>query len=176
MNVYDLHHIEIAPVTVIPMEYALDRELATKEAKVLGLNVVEAEYDTLQLDFDTDEQWKLFIDERLPRLYVFMPIKRVWWTESKSGNKHVYVKLADEWPETTRIALQAALGSDPTREFLNVMRHNAEVESPILLFEKPDAVEHVIYATDGYQPSLAAGDTQLMLTAGEPPYFDDIPY
>jgi hypothetical protein len=154
-NNYDPHGVDQG--TFPPLEYALDRTKADDQAVKEGLLIVEADDYTLQLDFDSEEQWDAFINFRLGHLLTFKVVARVWWTASKSGNKHVYVKLLTPLDVTERIALQAAMGSDPTREFLNLMRVHNDTDKPVLLFEKPDVVEIVVYATDGYQPQSTAG-------------------
>jgi hypothetical protein len=141
-----------------PTEYALDRTHAYKEAERHGLDVVEADDYTLQLDMDRDEAFQMFIDFDLGRLISFLYVERVWWTESRGGNKHVYIRLTAPRTLPERIALQASLGSDPVREFLNLMRYNNGSEKPVLFFEKPNAPQVVIYATDGYQPQLGDGE------------------
>lgn len=153
-KIYDPHGV--LTTLVPPKEYALDRKVAELKAKALGLTVVDADEYTLQLDFDSEEQFDLFLSIRLPSLVEFIPVSRVWWTESKNGNKHVFVRLVTAMDALQRIALQATLGSDPTREFLCLMNELAGTPK-ILLFEKPDAVEIVLYASDGYQPQLGAG-------------------
>lgn len=146
--------------------YALSIEAGKKRAIKNGLLIVEPDDKTLQLDFDTTEQWNRFIGDRLSRFLQFFAVDRVWWTESKSRNKHVFIALSDPQPIQRRIALQAALGSDPTREFLSLMSVDACLVSPVVMFEKPEATEVVIYATDGYQPTLTAGKPQHLLTQG----------
>jgi hypothetical protein len=153
-KIYDPH--DVLTTLVPPKEYALDRNVAELKAKALGLTIVDADDYTLQLDFDSEEQYALFLSVRLPSLVEFVPVSRVWWTESKNGNKHVFVRLVTAMPALQRIALQATLGSDPTREFLCLMNELAGTPK-VLLFEKPDAAEIVVFATDGYQPQLTAG-------------------
>lgn len=156
MKTYDPHYI-MAQHSSLPVEYALDRSKATAEAEKKGLIVVQPDDYTLQLDFDTEGQFTTFLYNKLPRVIEFLDVKRVWWTESKSGNKHVFVRMGMQLNIAERIALQTFLGSDSTREFLNLMRVVLESDQPVVLFEKPDAVEVVIYATDGYQPQLTDG-------------------
>jgi hypothetical protein len=123
----------------------------------LGLDLVKPDDQTLQLDFDSEEAYETFLNRGLPSLIGFIGIDRVLWTESMSGNKHVTIKLSESMPITERIAFQAALGSDPTRELLALIGDREGKRIPVCFFEKPDAVEVVIYATDGYIPQLTAG-------------------
>ena len=155
MKPYDSFGVTNVPVP--STGYALDRTAAIDDAFKNGLKIVDADAFTLQLDLDSLSTFEVFVYRRLPSLISFIAIKRVYWTESKSGNRHVYIELPTAMPVEERIALQASLGSDPVREFLNLMRVKAGTEHPILLFEKPDTIKNVIYATDGYQPQLTAG-------------------
>lgn len=177
MKIYDPFDTR---TTVVPsVSYALDRQLAYMEAEEHGLIVVVADDHTLQLDFDNDENFQQFLHFRFGHYLKFTEsnqfakpldaplVARAWYTESRNGNKHVYVTLRKPIPVTERIALQTYLGSDLTREFLNLMRVQAAVVDPVLFFEKPDAVEIVIYSTDGYQPQLTAGGNDPALEAAE---------
>jgi hypothetical protein len=173
-GLYDPHNVDPNDIHYIGengTEYQLWQEGGKKQAVKDGLLIVEPDDKTLQLDFDTPEQWDKFLSHRLSWFLKFFPVVRVWWTASKSGNKHVYITLLEPQPLERRVALQAVLGSDPTREFLNLMRvFNGMTETgnlPVVLFETPEAVEIVIYATDGYQPALTAGTPQELLTAGD---------
>ena len=156
-NTYDPHNVTPSDDMVEAREtfaYSISVDYAYSKANELELNVVEPDDDTLQLDFDTEDQWDKFLKQRLTILLQYLDVARVWWTESKSGNKHVYIKLKKEMGFVERIAYQAALGSDPTRELLSLARLSIGQGETTLMFEKPDAAEHVIYATDGYQPQL----------------------
>ncbi len=56
-------------------------------------------------------------------------------TKSKSGNTHIHLGLNKELDQGLRIALQAALGSDPVREALAVCRKREGSDTPCVLFE-----------------------------------------
>jgi len=162
-TVYDPLLIQSRVFDDLDEHYALDREWADHQADIRGLVVVPSTADTLQLDFDSEAAYEEFLESRLPKLLNLYDVKRVYWTESASGNKHVYVVLPFESTPIERIALQAVLGSDPIRELLSIRREDEGADNPSLFFEKPNAVEHVIYATDGYQPQLEAGVQPLAL-------------
>lgn len=60
------------------------------------------------------------------------------YTESKSGNVHVYLRINKPLPVTARIAIQVALGSDPVKEALSLVRCLlGNGEAAIALFETP---------------------------------------
>lgn len=50
---------------------------------------------------------------------------------------HVYIRLNTSLPEGVRIALQAALGSDPKHEALSAIQSSCGREACVALFEKP---------------------------------------
>lgn len=56
-------------------------------------------------------------------------------TRSKHGNAHIYRKLSKNEPEYVRIALQAVLGSDPTREAIAILQCHAGIPAAVALFE-----------------------------------------
>lgn len=70
-------------------------------------------------------------------------VSDVFLTRSRSGNTHVYVRLTHPVSEVERIALQAALGSDPTREALSMAYHFKALEPTTVFFETPEQAERV---------------------------------
>lgn len=56
-------------------------------------------------------------------------------TISRGGNRHVYIRLARPYPELVRIALQACLGSDPTREMLSALQSEVGMPAAVALYE-----------------------------------------
>lgn len=154
---YDPHGIMRLVGNLPDQGYALVGEYVYAKAEQLDLEVVEADDNTLQLDFDTEEQWDTFISKLLPILLEFVSVNRVYLTESVNGNKHVYIKLKTPLPQTKRIAFQAALGSDPARELLALISEDHGKKPSVVLFEKSEATEVVFFATDGYQPQLTNG-------------------
>lgn len=129
--------------------YAMSRDVAEQRAEVDNLNIIDADNFTLQLDFDTETQYAHFLKDGLPTLLQFVEVKRVERTISKSGNRHIYVSLYQPLNAPTRIALQAALGSDPKRELLNVLANINDHTNGVLLFETDDPKPYIIYSTDG---------------------------
>jgi hypothetical protein len=112
----------------------IQSELAFVEADKKGLEVRVADDKTLQLDIDSDEafdQYQRYAD----RLIAHFNSTTVTVTTSRKGNRHVYIGLEHPMTVPERIALQACLGSDPTREFLSLKRWLDKDPNPILLFE-----------------------------------------
>jgi hypothetical protein len=112
----------------------IESDLAFEEAHKLDLEVRVADDFTLQLDLDSDEaylQWRKY-EGRMRAHYGMESFEE---TLSRNGNRHVYIKLQNALKAPERIALQACLGSDPTREFLSLKRWLNNDPNPILLFE-----------------------------------------
>jgi hypothetical protein len=127
------------------IEHSLEHrfEIAANE----GLCIVVPNDRTLQLDFDSDESYEwLWLSKNLSNLHVHFDVAKIVTTVSKSGNKHVHITLNQSLDTPTRIALQAVLGSDPVREFLNIARHLKGIKDPVVFFEKPDAQPIVKFA------------------------------
>lgn len=98
----------------------------------------------LQLDYDTPELPEWFERALSIVAQAFCPRLRdkIMWTvtESKSGNRHVTIDLPYDIDDLTRVAWQAALGSDPMRECLSLMSVRKNIANPTLLLEKKHQV------------------------------------
>jgi hypothetical protein len=118
------------------------KEDAEKKAKRLGLILTKPAANELFIDLDSLEATRDFLFVRMPAL------KQVWKQadflmspspSGKNGHNHARVTIPElkTLTDHERIALQAALGSDPLREMLAI--HNARDGYPYLsvLFEKP---------------------------------------
>lgn len=118
---------------------SVPRENARDKAARLGLELVLPADNELFIDLDTLEA----IDEFKIRFGDFTSINtfkhaKVQYTTSANGNTHVIVTLPDEkFTVLERIALQAALGSDPIREMIDVDNQRDGYEFVSVLFEKP---------------------------------------
>lgn len=131
----------------IPEAFSGDGILRSTEqcnewAKKIGCSVVGATDEQLFVDIDTEAQFNIF-------KYQIKLLKRHFWfekdykvTPSKQGlpHRHITIKLMSPLPLLARIALQACLGSDPTREMLSVRRALDNEENVVLFFEKKSAV------------------------------------
>lgn len=109
-----------------------------RQAESEGFTVVRGGPCVLVLDLDTPAAW-----EQYARVLVivkrYMDVTAVEEWNSKSGNKHVRITLAEPWDITTRLLLQAALGSDGVKELLTVIRVWNGVDEPSMLFRPPNA-------------------------------------
>lgn len=105
------------------------------EAKAveLGLVAIFPLSDEIQIDLDSG-----VINERVKQCLIDhkLGLTAVMFTQSKSGNLHVYAKLPKGLTsQMTAIAIQACLGSDPVREVLAVLRIMEGSDTPLALFE-----------------------------------------
>jgi hypothetical protein len=104
-----------------------------------GLVLVVPEDNEIQIDLDSEEEWEEF----QKRFEVFkrhfgLFIEGVKTIPSKSGlpHRHIYIEMGTKYSVMERIAFQACLGSDPTREINNMRRVFNDDIYPIALFEK----------------------------------------
>lgn len=109
------------------------RKATIENAKANGFEVVESAPNLLLIDLDTIAARKQF-DRTLPVLQQHYAMSDPEFTESKSGNTHAVIRLAEPQPLHVRIAMQAALGSDGVKEALALIRHEHGVQEPCLLF------------------------------------------
>lgn len=107
-------------------------EIAAKN----NLDVIIADDWTLQIDIDSEEDFKEY-NNRRDLVLRAIPLKEKI-TVSFSGLPHRHITLTslfrmDIWK---RIALQAVLGSHPSRELFNTFRVLIEDHVPIVFFER----------------------------------------
>jgi hypothetical protein len=91
----------------------------------------------LFVDLD-DEASKMEFDRNYLILVEVFDFREAIFTPSrrKSRGIHVVVTMGRDVTPIERIALQAALGSDPTREAHSLVRYAAKDPLPTLFFEK----------------------------------------
>jgi hypothetical protein len=109
-----------------------------KKCRDLNVELMLVPNDVLTLDLDNGAPIKKAAMEVLENQSLVL---RTLTTISRSGNRHVYIQLAKEFGTVERIAMQAALGSDPAREMLSTL--DPECEAPIVLFETKEEIEKV---------------------------------
>lgn len=113
---------------------ALDNAIA--QAEVDGFEVVTAAPDVLLLDLDSPAAEAQFARVLPVVTEKFRVIEQTWWP-SKSGNRHVRLRLAEDHAPAVRYALELALGSDGVRGALEIVQMYAGCEEPSILF-KPE--------------------------------------
>lgn len=117
------------------------REDAEVKAARLGLDLFKPGPDEVFVDIDSCEALVGF-EHRFTLLLKLWPEATHRFTNSPSGKphrKHAYVKVPELSPmgEHERIALQAALNSDPFREMLAIFHGRAGYQHTSVFFEKP---------------------------------------
>lgn len=107
-----------------------------------GMMVRMADDNHLLLDLDDEAAIARFAKLR-PKLADLFGAKVVEEYESRSGPGHLHVilELGEPFPAAFRIALQAAMGSDPLRELLSLRRLANGVVEPSRLFRKAESNE-----------------------------------
>jgi hypothetical protein len=113
-------------------------EEATALAKAKGRVVVVPKANELFVDIDSEADMERFQRIRVT-LESFLSLK-VDIRPSPSGRPdrhHIVVTLDREVTEIERVALQAILGSDPTREALSYRRILKGIAPATLFFENP---------------------------------------
>lgn len=105
-----------------------------------AINAASYQFDVIQstemvllVDLDTPEALAQF-RRVLPKVIANYGIANIQTWKSKSGNTHKLIRLTSPLPVETRIALQAALGSDGVREVLSLKRRQNGCDEPCLLF------------------------------------------
>ena|SRR5271165_7130110 len=125
-------------------DYSKEKEeKAIKEATEKGFNVIRADFDTLLVDLDNEEDVNVFNDN-IEMIENKFGIRSFSYWNSKSGYPHIHVKvqLGHGVDNNQRTALELALGSDPKRGILNVKKTMGYYQplSPSLLLVPPNAI------------------------------------
>jgi hypothetical protein len=106
-------------------------------AKKLGnVEIIYSDASHLQLDMDSGE-----IKEDVLRLLIDQKVisaESPFVSTSRNGRKHAYIRLRKFLSLEGRIALQAALGSDPLKETFGTIRGES------VLFETKDEAPRVM--------------------------------
>jgi hypothetical protein len=133
---------EAAKADVSPFDYAADRLKCIAAAEESGLIVMRPDKTQLFLDLDTPAQMQQYESKRemVGRFFDFRETDR-WVSKSGQGH-HVVLTGPDGFSVEARIALQAALGSDPAKELLSIKRVKEGLIDPVLLFRPGKPVEY----------------------------------
>lgn len=107
-----------------------------REVEAKGMKVYVPDRDELLIDIDTKVHAQQYANAfMLLNNYIEgIEVRKI--TRSENGGWHVYIKMPFNMSSYERIAWQAALGSDPMRELLSLIRIKQDIEDPILLVEK----------------------------------------
>lgn len=114
----------------------ISSETAYREAADDNLDVVLPEPYDLFIDIDGEEDMKRF-DRGMDVMIQQFNAQVIKSTPSRSGlpKRHLIVRLNRQVTNAERIALQAALGSDPVREILGIVRVQHNDPHPTLFLE-----------------------------------------
>jgi hypothetical protein len=138
----DITKLEIGPVErleEVDPNYALHPQSYIDEMLSKGFNMVYTTRKRLLLDLDTPEAIKRFYDN-LHRFTWRYNVNRVTEWSSKSGNKHVVIELNDDMTDfMERLICQCYLGSDPTKEYLSMLRFTNSGGAVSFLAQPPGA-------------------------------------
>ena len=119
-------------------------DVAIEEARKLGFDVIMGDNDHLLLDLDTPEQLAQYEIQKHMANDVYGLVEVSRWN-SINDHWHVLAKLKRPLEAAQRVAVQAALGSDPRREMLAVnLLLQYPNEEPCILF-KPTPIARANY-------------------------------
>jgi len=121
---------------------APNSEKAFEKAAELGLDVVLPKAYEIQLDLDSNDAYIYYLTniDILLRAGLICNIKDV---PSKSGlpHRHITINFNRDLSNWERIAYQASLGSDRTRELLSCIMIEQGDQYPTLFLEKKRSVD-----------------------------------
>ena len=125
-------------------------EGAVEKAARLNMDLVLPEPHELFVDLDDEKAIDDFEKNRWPWFRNVYPESSVKFTTSKSGNIHAYVSCHNLAPlkPTERIAMQAALGSDPLREMIALQHLRDGYEYYSVFFEHRGVVRRDAIAAE----------------------------
>lgn len=116
-----------------PESFDLGNAMALEE----GMTVILRKPNQLLIDLDNSDSMEPGRLEFLARKF---PIREVESWRSKSGDGvHVVITLEEEVSPLEALALEMAMGSDPIRGLLNVVRYRNGVDDPSRLFKPPQS-------------------------------------
>lgn len=134
------NRVTVAPASGEEYDANETREAYIARVTAEGLRVVTPEANQLQIDIDSDDHYGVFL--RSAEVVVRnVPGAYGWGVEdhpSRSGApcRHITLTLPFPVEPWQRIALQAALGSDPVRELLSSIRMMRGDAYPTLFVER----------------------------------------
>lgn len=133
--------------------YNIQSVAAFEQAEREGKEVVLPKPNQLFIDIDSEAGFALFMDqmERLRQFeFAYMTV-----TPSASGfpNRHIVVDLDRDVSDIERIAFQAAMGSDPIRELLGLIRVSHGDPHPTLFLER----KQILLPASSLETTIDAG-------------------
>lgn len=133
LNLKDIGY-KVNPIEADDYSFILEREKYFNQVESEGKVIKIPERHQLQIDIDSEEQASIFkTNINIIRRYYDFTITEV--RNSPSGGLHIYIDTPFDMDAAERIAWQAALGSDPIRELLSLVRMSNNIMYPTLLVE-----------------------------------------
>jgi hypothetical protein len=116
----------------------LESDKYIEKMKREGFDVVLPNSNELFIDIDSFEQYKEFDSmlDVLDKNKVQFKVLKDEYSRSGLPRRHIVIKLERDLSPVERIAFQAALGSDRTRELLSLLRYFMKDKNPTLFVEK----------------------------------------
>lgn len=113
----------------------LHYEHAICRAVEIGVQIVLPTKNQLQIDLDSEDDY-VYFEKQLKTLKRLFHVNEVNVQPSRHGlpRRHVTITLDGGIDDMTRLALQAACGSDRVRELLNIVRVLDRPYEPSSLF------------------------------------------
>ena len=113
-------------------QFAKDEELA----RMNGFDVIRSDDHTLLLDLDGAEALRRYTS-LLPWVMEngIVTEEIETWESGSPGHYHVMLKLPGPLDLGLRLMLQAALGSDPKKEILSMLRFDIGIDEPCRLWK-----------------------------------------
>jgi hypothetical protein len=119
-------------------EYQIDNEGVIENVKKAGYEVIEANDYQLLLDIDDNQQYKIFLD-RFELFKKFFGEEITYDMRPSIGGlpgRHIIIQLQQPMGILERIAWQASMGSDPKKEFNNLLGVHFGIAHHIVLFNR----------------------------------------
>ncbi len=116
------------------------RERLLESLQERGLKFIEPSSYELFIDCDSEEQFKVFLQQLLiveRNLEQELPFQD-WFSRSGPPRRHIIVQMPFTMSPPERIAWQAVLGSDLKREVLSLLRWRKKEICPTIFIEQED--------------------------------------
>lgn len=106
-------------------------------AEKINCVCIQATDTQLFIDIDTERAYAIFKETSRKMKWGTQWFKSMRETPSKQGlpHRHIVIELRQLQPLIVRIAMQAALGSDPMRELLSIRRALDGEDNVVIFFE-----------------------------------------
>jgi len=118
-------------------DFILNHKEVLADVTCAGGEVIKPANDEIFLDIDTEEDYLEF-RSRLLRIKKWVKDEKIYQSKSGLPHRHIVIRMSFPVNNWQRIAIQLALNSDPTKEFLSLKRILLEIPDPVVLFRYPE--------------------------------------